>query len=198
MQESIVRSVKALVRETDAAGKPTAAARAPGRCDRQTPGGTCLLRQEGGVLPTTLEVLARSDDLAEIPRTIRAAQSFGPAAGRVLRFAGPDVVRATERAGAQGVLEAAKFGPRAVSRLQKTPRPTPHRRHRPAGQRRRRHARASDARPSSSHLSRPCSGCWARYSPTLRSRHAKACGAFSKQKPTGLWQYRKLAADQGQ
>ena len=30
-------------------------------------------------------------------------------------------MRATERAGAQGVLEAAKFGPRAVSRLQKTP-----------------------------------------------------------------------------
>lgn len=120
MQESIVRSVKALVRETDAAGKPTAAAARRADAIVKPLAELASYGKKEGVA-NALEVLARSDDLAEIPRTIRAAQSFGPAAGRVLRFAGPDVVRATERAGAQGVLEAAKFGPRAVSRLQKTP-----------------------------------------------------------------------------
>lgn len=124
MQESILRSIKTLAREANAAAgsrRTTTEAMRRAAGDIVEPLAALAAYGKTAGLSNALEVLARSDDLAVLPRGIRAAQAFGPAAGRVMRFAGPDVVRATERAGARGVLEVAKYGPRAVSRLEKVP-----------------------------------------------------------------------------
>lgn len=66
-----------------------------------------------------LEVLARSEHLADIPRVIRAAEPFGENAAAALRTLGPDFVRVSEKRGAAQVRAVARFGPDAVSKLER-------------------------------------------------------------------------------
>lgn len=68
-----------------------------------------------------LEVLVRSEHLADIPRVIRAAEPFGENAAAALRTLGPDFVRASEKRGAAEVKAVARFGPDAVTKLERVP-----------------------------------------------------------------------------
>lgn len=68
-----------------------------------------------------LEVLARSEHLADIPRVIRAAEPFGENAAAALRTLGPDFVRVSEKRGAAEVKAVARFGPDAVTKLERVP-----------------------------------------------------------------------------
>lgn len=62
-------------------------------------------------------LLARAAKVSDLRRTADIARGFGKNAGRMLRWGGPDVVTATEKAGARAVSRAAVYGERAVSRL---------------------------------------------------------------------------------
>lgn len=68
-----------------------------------------------------LEVLVRSEHLADIPRVIRAAEPFGENAAAALRTLGPDFVRVSEKRGAAEVKAVARFGPDAVTKLERVP-----------------------------------------------------------------------------
>ncbi|WP_297608373.1 hypothetical protein [uncultured Sutterella sp.] len=68
-----------------------------------------------------LEVLARSEHLTDIPRVIRAAEPFGENAAAALRTLGPDFVRVSEKRGAAEVKAVARYGPDAVTKLERVP-----------------------------------------------------------------------------
>lgn len=68
-----------------------------------------------------LEVLVRSEHLADIPRVIKAAEPFGENAAAALRTLGPDFVRVSEKRGAAEVKAVARFGPDAVTKLERVP-----------------------------------------------------------------------------
>lgn len=68
-----------------------------------------------------LEVVAHTDALPDVVRTVKVAEQYADKAGAVFRFAGPDVVRVTELVGHVSVLRVAKYGPEAVSALKRMP-----------------------------------------------------------------------------
>ncbi|MDO5532308.1 hypothetical protein [Sutterella sp.] len=72
-------------------------------------------------LAATMEVLAKSETLAEIPRVVRAAEKYGDSGRAMLRWGGKDVVRMTEKRGAAEVRAAARYGGDAVAKLERVP-----------------------------------------------------------------------------
>ena len=66
-------------------------------------------------------MLVRSEHLADIPRVIKAAEPFGENAAAALRTLGPDFVRVSEKRGAAEVKAVARFGPDAVTKLERVP-----------------------------------------------------------------------------
>lgn len=72
-------------------------------------------------LGTALEVLNRSENLADIPRVVRTAEKLGGDAAPVLRFGGSGIVRAVEKRGVAEVMSVYRFGPEVVKLLDRLP-----------------------------------------------------------------------------
>lgn len=72
-------------------------------------------------LGAALEVLNRSENLADIPRVVRTAEKLGGDAAAVLRFGGPGIVRAVEKRGVAEVMSVYRFGPEVVKLLDRLP-----------------------------------------------------------------------------
>lgn len=72
-------------------------------------------------LGTALEVLNRSENLADIPRVVRTAEKLGADAAPVLRFGGSGILRAVEKRGVAEVMSVYRFGPEVVKLLDRLP-----------------------------------------------------------------------------
>ena len=72
-------------------------------------------------LGTAIEVLNRSENLADIPRVVRTAGKLGGDAAAVLRFGGAGIVRAVEKRGVAEVMSVYRFGPEVVKLLDRLP-----------------------------------------------------------------------------
>lgn len=112
LQESLMRLAKNIVNEAD---NPAV------RRELMEPIAELGRYGKSEGLAGALEVIHRSDSVAALPRTIKVAEGFGKNAANIFRFGGPDVIAATEKAGAQAVLRVSKFGPEAVSALKRFP-----------------------------------------------------------------------------
>ena len=64
-----------------------------------------------------LEVVGRSDRLADLPRVVRTAERFGRDGAAALRFGGKGVVEAVEKHGVNEVKAVLKYGEDAVGKL---------------------------------------------------------------------------------